>query len=156
MGSGVADAHLATLADILTYDARNLEETLTKDLVRPLQAWNFPGNRTKIKFKIDTESDNVKEKLEAIQTAFNMGLEIRSEDIYKIIAMSRPDADDDVLSMARQQAAAGGGMPGAGLAQPGAGVAQAGQGSVFSLESFHQDFATALQQQKGLSLATAS
>jgi hypothetical protein len=140
LGSGVADAHLATLADILTYDARNQEETLTQDLLRPLQAWNFRNERAKLKFKIDTESDNAKEKMEAISKAFGMGLKVKSDDIYQIIAMSKPDADDEVLSMQQIQqsqnpvAGVGGGIIRAGQ------DSQAGPGSIFSPEKFHQDF----------------
>lgn len=99
MGSGVADAHLATLADILTYDARNQEETLTKQLVKPLQRWNFPGtNHIGLKFVIDTESDNVMEKLQAFQSAWQMGLEIKADEVYRVIGTAKPEPDDRTLS----------------------------------------------------------
>ena len=161
LGSGVADAHLATLADILTYDARNLEETLTKDLLRPLQKWNYRGNTTKLKFKIDTESDNVREKLEAIEKAFGMGLKIKEDDIYSIIAMSRPDPDDAVLSIQDIQQSQN---PIAGLT---GGIEQNNEGkpTVFSADKFHSDFMSNLHSRQansgviadsGLKLSTAS
>ncbi len=68
LGSGVADAHLATFADIVAYDARNLEETLTEDFVLPIQRWNFPkSDRFYMRFVIDTESPDAEGKLKAIK-----------------------------------------------------------------------------------------
>ena len=113
LGSGVADAHLATLADILAYDARNLEETITEDYLRISQHWNFPDSRNvKLKFRIDTESDNVREKLEALDKAYQMGLRIQADEVYKIVGTSKPELDDEVLSVqgAGQAAAASQGM----------------------------------------------
>lgn len=127
MGSGVADAHLATLSDILTYDARNLEETITKQLLRPLQRWNFRGHQNvRLKFKIDTESDNVKEKLDALRSAWDMGLRIKEDEIYRIVGTAKPDAEDAVLSnpqlaQAAAAAANGGIVPhpnGGGIIDP--------------------------------------
>lgn len=118
MGSGVADAHLATLADILGYDAVNLEETLTGDLLRPLQLWNFPkSSHIDLSFRIDTESDNVKEKLESISSAWAMGLKIKADELYQIIGTERPDGDDEILANpkihASMETTQPGGQPGA-------------------------------------------
>jgi hypothetical protein len=137
LGSGVADAHLATLADILSYDARNLEETLTDDLVRPLQLWNCRDSYgVKVRFKIDTESDNVKERLESIKSAWDMGLQIRADELYQIIGSSKPDADDEIL--ANPQIAA------ANAQATQAGQQQSVNGTVFSLENFHNSFVGAM------------
>lgn len=98
LGSGVADAHLATLADIVRFDANNLEETLT-DLVRVMQLWNFPGSDDiYLRFHIDTESDDSAAKLSAFQAAWNMGLKLKSNDLYDIIGSSKPTDGDDVLT----------------------------------------------------------
>jgi len=98
LGSGVADAHMATFADIVTYDARKLEETITKDIVTPLKEFNFPGeDDIQIRFVIDTESEESHEKLEAFEGAWNMGLKIKAEDIYAVIGASKPGDDDEVL-----------------------------------------------------------
>jgi hypothetical protein len=89
LGSGVADAHLATFADIVQYDARNLEETLTEDFIRHLQSWNFPGSEKHyLRFVIDTESPNVKEKMEAYKSAWDMGLTIPAENVADVIGIS--------------------------------------------------------------------
>ena len=95
MGSGVADAHMATFADIVSCDAQRLAETLTRDFVRHIQLWNFPGSEhIRLKFKIDTESDNVKEKLEACKSVWDMGAEIKTEDLFAAAGLSMPTAQD--------------------------------------------------------------
>lgn len=138
LGSGVADAHLATLADILTYDASNLEETLTKDFLAPLQHWNFPDSRRfKLRFRINTESDNVREKMEAIAQAWSIGLRVKADEIYQIIGASKPDGDDETLSNPQLQMAAQGAISNG----VNGGQLQGGNGNVaLSPESFHQSF----------------
>lgn len=125
LGSGVANAHLATFHDIISYDARNLEETLTKDYLRPLQNWNFPGyDRIYLKFTIDTESDNVQERLQAYRQAWDMGMGIKMDDIANAIGVSVPQVDEAFvcnpqLYAAIQQMAGGMSIVGP-AAQPGA------------------------------------
>ncbi len=98
MGSGVADAHMATLHDINKFDAINEEETLTVDFLRVLQLANFPGSDDIwLQFHIDTESDDSQRKLDAYQAAWNMGAELKANDIYDIIGSSKPTEDDEVL-----------------------------------------------------------
>ena len=98
LGSGVADAHLGTYADIIRYDAVKLGETLTTDLVRPLKAENFPRYRDcHIRFVIDTEEADSDEKLGAYEKAWNMGLEVKAEDVRQLIGSSRPSPDDETL-----------------------------------------------------------
>lgn len=98
LGSGVANAHLATFHDILAYDARNLEESITKDFVRPIQMWNFPGyDHIYLKFSIDTESDNVQERLQAYRQAWEMGMGIKTDDIASAIGVSVPQSDESFV-----------------------------------------------------------
>jgi hypothetical protein len=98
LGSGVANAHLATFHDIISYDARNLEETLAKDYLRPLQLWNFPGyDHIHLQFSIDTESDNVQERLAAYRQAWDMGMGIKTDDIAAAIGVSVPQPDEDFV-----------------------------------------------------------
>jgi phage gp29-like protein len=98
LGSGVANAHLATFHDIISYDARNLEETITKDYLRPLQLWNFPGfDHIYLKFSIDTESDNVQERLQAYRQAWEMGMGIKTDDIAAAIGVSVPQHDESFV-----------------------------------------------------------
>lgn len=96
MGSGVADAHMATFADIVAYDARNLEESITEEFVRHLQLWNFPKSEDiYLRFVIDTEAPNVEARLKAIKSAWDMGLKIKNSDIADAAGISLPTADDE-------------------------------------------------------------
>ncbi len=139
MGSSVADAHMATLADILAYDAVNLEETLTKDFLRVLQLWNFRNSgHVKLKFRIDTESDNVVERLNALRQSWEMGLKIKADELYQIVGIAKPDQDDEILVNPKIQMP---GMPASGIPVPGLpGGGVPGSGAVISPESFHTAF----------------
>lgn len=98
LGSGVANAHLATFHDIISYDARNLEESITKDFLRPLHLWNFPGyDHLHFKFSIDTESDNVEARLQAYRQAWDMGMGIKTDDIASAIGVSVPQPDENFV-----------------------------------------------------------
>lgn len=139
MGSGVADAHMATFADIVEYDARNLEETITTDFLRVLQISNFPKSwRTNFDFRIDTESPNVREKMEAYSQAYQMGLKIKASEVYDVIGASMPDMGDDVLSQAAQQ------MAQAGMSQP----IGSTQGAAIDLDQMTNRIMLNLQQQE--------
>ena len=98
LGSGVADLHLDTLMQIIRYDATNLEETLTYQLVQFLQRLNFPKSiGTLIRFKIDVETPDVEKKLQAWQTAYEMGCRIKESDVMNLIGASVPGPKDRVL-----------------------------------------------------------
>lgn len=113
MGSGVADAHMATFADIVSYDATNLEETLTTDLVEVLQHLNFPNSKhIQLRFRIDTEAPNVQQKMQAYKSAWDMGLGIKAQEVADVIGASMPDINDEVLRNPQiAMAMAGGGQP---------------------------------------------
>jgi phage gp29-like protein len=118
LGSGVSDAHLATFADIVAYDSRNLEETLSEEFVRHVQLWNFPQSaKHYLHFVIDTEAPDTQKRMEALKSAWDMGARIKSTDIMDIIGASMPtDEDPQVFNpqvvggiMQMQQMQAGGG-----------------------------------------------
>lgn len=99
MGSGVADAHLATFHDIVRFDGLNLEETITTDLLRPLQQWNFPGtDDIFLRFVIDTESPDAQERIGSYQAAWSMGLKIRTEDMYDALGAAPPAEGENFLA----------------------------------------------------------
>lgn len=106
MGSGVADLHNASYMQIAKYDATNLEETITQDDVRILRDLNCPElSDYDFYFKIDTESADSHQKLEAMQSAWSMGVRLRESDVLDVIGASVPSNDDVVLEnpMIRQQ-----------------------------------------------------
>lgn len=98
MGSGLAELHLDSFLQIVAYDASNLKETLTEELLRPLQIWNFPKSRhIRLEFKLITEETEVEQKLSAYHQAWQMGARIREEDVLDAISASVPGENDVVL-----------------------------------------------------------
>ena len=124
LGSNLATIHLDTYLQIVKYDATNLEETLTEELVKPLIEFNFPKfANVPIRFAIETESPDVQGKLEAWRQAYEMGCRLRESDVMDLIGAMMPEADENALenpqhTQAKQQAAMGamgmGGQPGMG------------------------------------------
>lgn len=97
LGSGVADLHMDTLNQIIQYDARNLEETMTYELVAQIQKFNFPAAKFHIRFVIDTEETDGAGKLEAYLNAWQMGARLKESDVLDAIGSSVPTGDDVVL-----------------------------------------------------------
>lgn len=98
LGSGVADLHLDTLLQIIAYDANNLEETITHELVRRVKDWNWPAARgIDIRFKIDTEDPDIEAKLESWTRAYEMGLALKARDVADLVGAAIPTDEDDIL-----------------------------------------------------------
>ncbi len=136
LGSNLASIHLDTYLQIVRFDACNLEESLTTELVQPLLTFNFPQHADiPLRFKIETESPDVEGRLSSMLKAFEMGLKIPAKDVAAMLGIARPEEGDDVLqnAQARQSAsmAAEGQQPGGlfrGLSLPGAnGAAESDQ-----------------------------
>ena len=128
LGSGVAELHLDTFLQIVKYDASNLEETLTHELVRILQLFNFPDSMGMfVRFKIKTEDDDVEKRLASLKTAHDMGARIRERDVHECVGVSAPNPGDIVLPSPQQQL-----PPGVGGAIPGQSIASASQTGVGS------------------------
>jgi hypothetical protein len=109
LGSGVADAHKDTLSQIILYDGSNHEETVSEELVRPIQLFNFPEtSRWKFKFKLQFQADDSKEKLDGMRNAWEMGARIAEKDVLDAISVSIPTEDDRILVNPAMQAGAGG------------------------------------------------
>ncbi len=124
LGSNLASVHLDTYLQIVRYDAINLEETLTTDLVDVLKAFNFPQYvDVPLRFKIETELADVEAKLAGARQAWDMGCKLKEADIMEAIGMESPKDDDIVLQDPAAQQAAMGIVPGqegfGGNGQPG-------------------------------------
>ncbi|MCP4535784.1 MAG: DUF935 family protein [Chloroflexi bacterium] len=98
LGSNLASVHLDTYLQIIKYDATNLEETMTTDVIRPLQCYNFPQYKNlPIRFKIETESPDVEGKLQAWRQAYEMGVSLKEEEVIELVGASMPGEEDAVL-----------------------------------------------------------
>lgn len=120
LGSGVADAHMDTFMQIVRFDALKLEETITWQFLKFMKDINFPEARgIHVEFKIDVEHEDVKEKLDAYQAAYQMGAAIKESDVMELIGAAMPGPEDRVLKQQEQQP----GMPGmSGGVAPGVGM----------------------------------
>ncbi|WP_182379798.1 DUF935 family protein, partial [Salmonella enterica] len=98
LGSGVADLHLESFLQIVEYDATNLEETITEEMLRRLQYNNFPASRgIRLKFKIDTQDADTQKKLAALQDAWNMNARIPEREVFDAVGISPPTENDRIL-----------------------------------------------------------
>lgn len=98
LGSGVADLHHDSLMQIVDYDAINLEETITKEVVEPLRDWNLPRFRNwEFKFKLHTEDQVPQDRMQAAMEFWQMGGKLKADDLYNIVGLSKPQEDDETL-----------------------------------------------------------
>jgi phage gp29-like protein len=101
LGSNLASIHLDTFLQIVKYDAQNLAETLTNELVAKLVKWNYPWMADNpLRLVIETEKPDTLDRLQAIQAAYQMGLAIRARDVRELLGLAEPTEDDEVLSIA--------------------------------------------------------
>ena len=134
LGSDLPQIQLGSYLQIIRYDAINLGETLTSDLVEPLKRLNYPHlSDVPCRFVIDTESEDVESKLKAWQIAYDAGLKMKAGDWYKLIGAAKPEEDDEVIQnpiqkqqdrlyqqfLQHKDAAAAMGMEPPGTPQPG-------------------------------------
>ena len=98
LGSGVADAHMETLGQIIRFDARNLEQTITDELVRVIQKYNWPETLGwYFRFVFKTEDDKAKQKMESLVMLQQLGGKIPAREAYKAANISAPKPDDELL-----------------------------------------------------------
>lgn len=117
LGSGVADLHLDTLMQIIRYDARNLAETLTYQLLEPIKLFNFPqAAGIHVDLRIQTDDPKAQETLEAYKSAWDMGARLKESDVLGVIGASAV-TNEDVILQNKQPQQGMGGEPG-GQGQP--------------------------------------
>jgi hypothetical protein len=86
LGSGLSDLQKDSFLQVIRYDATNLQETLTNDLLTPLQQFNYPKYRAhKFFLRLATESAVPLDKLQALQAIWAMGGKIRTSDAMAMV-----------------------------------------------------------------------
>ena len=103
LGSKVASLHADTLQDILDFDADSLDEDLTEDFLMPLVRANLPGSRWQFKFKTTLRQPDAAAKLEAGKMLYEMGVELKLEELREAGGYSKPEDTDETLSKGEQQ-----------------------------------------------------
>ena len=97
MGSGVADLHADTFSRLVKYDAINLAETLTTDLVVVLQKYMFPG-LPPMRLVMDVDKPNARDVLESAQAFYSMGGTIDEDELRSIIGLAKPQPGHSMLA----------------------------------------------------------
>jgi phage gp29-like protein/2'-5' RNA ligase len=99
-GSGRAKLAEATKAQITKYDAQNLGETITTDLLLPIKHWSIPEARDiDARFVFNVDDPDPKETMEAAKGMVSFGLPIRADSIYSATQFEKPQPGDDVVSI---------------------------------------------------------
>ncbi|MEY4396199.1 MAG: hypothetical protein RL595_3448 [Planctomycetota bacterium] len=86
-----------THSRMVRYDAMNLQETITHDLVKVLQKYNCPG-LPQIKFVFDIDKPNAVETLQAAQAFYQMGGTLDEDELRAVLGLSRPQPGHAILA----------------------------------------------------------
>lgn len=132
LGSNLADIHMDTFMQIVRYDSMILEESIDKELLKPIIAFTCPRySNVRVHFRKHLTEPDAETTIKALQIAFDMGLKIDAQKLRDLIGAAKPEADAEVLDkMAQMKAEAEaqqppGGMPGM-PGMPGAGMPPGG------------------------------
>lgn len=115
MGTHSGDAMQDTKFRLVKADAQAMSDSLTRDYITTLMKWNCPEEQYGMRFVFDVDKPNAEEAMRGIKTAWDMGAEIRAEDVYSATGTAKPQEGDEVLKSPQfQQQPGQPGMPGAG------------------------------------------
>jgi hypothetical protein len=97
LGSGVSEYLEGNLGRLIKYDAVNLQETLTQELVAVLQKYMYP-DLPPIRFQFDIDKPNSLEVLQSASSFFEMGGSIDEDSLREIIGLEKPQPGHAMLS----------------------------------------------------------
>jgi hypothetical protein len=126
--SGLTDFQADTLSNIIKYDAQNSDETMSTDLIATLQRKNrhvlpVGTEETRVRFKTDTEDEELKEKMDSVEKAVKLGLRVKVDDCYDFLGLEKPlDQDETIGGQPETAGVAPGAQSIMGTAQPGESV----------------------------------
>lgn len=130
-GSGKAKFAADTKRRLVEFDAANLGETLTEDVVKPMATWTYPEvpyEEHNARLVFDVDQDDPEEILKAAKTFTDMGGTVIEDEVRGPLGFSSPQEGDKVLG--GQPAVPAPGQPSPGSAnQPGTPQAPAAQGT---------------------------
>ncbi len=98
LGSGVAALHGQTFSRIISYDAISLAESLSSDLVRPMQIFMGKGHLPPFKFVFEVDAPNTQTILGAAQAFYSMGGSIDEESLRDALGLASPEPGKPILS----------------------------------------------------------
>lgn len=128
LGSNVAEQHGNTRDLICRFDAKNLDETLTTRLVRPIQRWCFPKLKGRMRYESVLEKQDPDKMMNAAEKLFNWGADLPEDHMREVVGIPAPKKGEKTLSKAKSQPQGQPGAPGGMDAGPGGADAAQGEG----------------------------
>jgi hypothetical protein len=102
LGSGVADFQKGTLQNILRFDAANLSQTLTDQLLGPLIRYNFGELDFHPVFRLEIEVRDMTARLETAKLLHDMGVDLSHKDLRELGGFREPDPEEIAELQARR------------------------------------------------------
>lgn len=96
-GDGRAEFAKDTKFQLLHFDADNLAETLTADMIGPMMRMNFPDYDFQMRFEFVVPDPDAANKLQAVQTAVSMGAKAKVSQVQELAGIEKPEADDETI-----------------------------------------------------------
>jgi phage gp29-like protein len=100
-GTAVAGLHATTKANLTEYDAENLGETLSQDLVLPMARWTYPESlveEANPRFMFDVAPPDPAQVLSAVQAAWSMGVSFEQDSLRSLTGQPSPQDGDITIS----------------------------------------------------------
>lgn len=93
-----AEVHDDVRDDIKRADARQLEATITRDLITPAVVWNFGANAQIPRFRLPVpEPEDLKLWTESVTSFMGQGLEVSKRQVREKFGLDEPDDEEDAL-----------------------------------------------------------
>ncbi len=123
IGTGAADAHGETNDEIVKYHAIGLQETMQKDFIEVLYAYNAPGVPPG-NFSFSIDDPNTTELMEHGDMLYNWGVPLDEDQVYEVSQWRKPKMGGGVVSQVGQMSPQMGapGQPGQPMGVPQAGA----------------------------------
>lgn len=120
-GTGRANFSMMTKDEILSYDTSVLDETITRDVLGPLKAYNFPWARFPVRFESIMPDLEANDKLQNGISLVGIGVPLKMDELREQGGYSRPEEGDETVGGADPMMGGlgGMGMPLIGPAGPG-------------------------------------
>lgn len=101
MNSNLADVQLGTFMQIVQFDAANLAETETNEVVRPLQIFNEPElSEIQVRMVIESHGDEAEKVINNYKTGWEMGAQIPEKAVQEVLNIPEAELGERILSKA--------------------------------------------------------
>lgn len=119
LGSGVAALHGQTFSRIISYDAIALQESLTNDLVKPMQTFMGKGHLPPCRFVFEVDAPNTATILAAAQAFYQLGGSLDEESLRDALGLASPEPGKPILSQQQMMSPQAAGTVPAGVPMQG-------------------------------------